>query len=188
MGNLLAYRRKTCYNTKAACFPTGGKALHNGRRLAPPPKGGETMRFTVTFYVGRKTITLSLVVKSKPPRRENIPAGRFVVGAGTLWLRQRTTGRRRRRPLQPSGKFFANHCEHRRGGVLLRPWSFAAAATLPGGVGAPRPTYNDTVACRAACPHAAGKCGDCCHVRFCRGFGQIKEPPLCQVTTLRFHI
>jgi hypothetical protein len=29
------------------------------------PKGGETMRFTLTFYVGRKTITLSLVVKSK---------------------------------------------------------------------------------------------------------------------------
>ena len=29
------------------------------------PRGGETMRFTFTFYVGRKTITLSLVVKSK---------------------------------------------------------------------------------------------------------------------------
>lgn len=30
-----------------------------------PPKGGEIMRFTFTFYVGRKTITLSIVVKSK---------------------------------------------------------------------------------------------------------------------------
>ena len=40
-------------------------AAHNGRRLAPPPKGGETMRFTFTFYVGRKTITISIVVKSK---------------------------------------------------------------------------------------------------------------------------
>ena len=28
------------------------------------PKGGETMRFTFTFYIGRKTFTLSLVVKS----------------------------------------------------------------------------------------------------------------------------
>ena len=28
-------------------------------------KGGETMRFTLTFYVGRKTITISIVVKSK---------------------------------------------------------------------------------------------------------------------------
>ena len=62
---ILAYRRKLCYNTKTACFNRRQGAAHNGRRLAPPPKGGETMRFTFTFYVGRKTITLSLVVKSK---------------------------------------------------------------------------------------------------------------------------
>ena len=62
---LLAHRRKRWYNTKAACTNRRQGAAHNGRRLAPPPKGGETMRFTVTFYVGRKTITLSLVVKSK---------------------------------------------------------------------------------------------------------------------------
>jgi len=29
------------------------------------PKGGEIMRFTFTFYVGHKTITLSILVKSK---------------------------------------------------------------------------------------------------------------------------
>ena len=29
------------------------------------PKGGETMRFTLTFHIGHKTVTLSLVVKSK---------------------------------------------------------------------------------------------------------------------------
>lgn len=29
------------------------------------PKGGELMRFTFTFYVGRKTVTISIVVKSK---------------------------------------------------------------------------------------------------------------------------
>ena len=60
----LAYRRKPCYNTKAACFNRRQGAAHNGRRLATPPKGGETMRFTFTFYIGRKTFTLSLVVKS----------------------------------------------------------------------------------------------------------------------------
>lgn len=29
------------------------------------PKGGEAMRFTLTFHIGHKTVTLSLVVKSK---------------------------------------------------------------------------------------------------------------------------
>ena len=61
---ILAYRRKLWYNTKAACTNRRQGAAHNGRRLAPPPKGGETMRFTFTFYIGRKTFTLSLVVKS----------------------------------------------------------------------------------------------------------------------------
>jgi hypothetical protein len=63
---ILAYRRNFCYNNKSRLhFNRRQGAAHNGRRLAPPPKGGETMRFTFTFYVGRKTITLSLVVKSK---------------------------------------------------------------------------------------------------------------------------
>ena len=52
--------RHFCYGC-----PIQGRALHNGRRLATLPKGGETMRFTFTFHVGGKTITLSLVVKSK---------------------------------------------------------------------------------------------------------------------------
>ena len=29
------------------------------------PRGGETMRFTWTFHIGHKTVTLSLVIKSK---------------------------------------------------------------------------------------------------------------------------
>ena len=63
---ILAYRRNFCYNTKAACFTTGGKALHTTAGGWPHfRKGGETMRFTLTFYVGRKTITISIVVKSK---------------------------------------------------------------------------------------------------------------------------
>lgn len=37
----------------------------NGRRLAHFPRGGELMRFTFTFYVGHKTVTISVVVKSK---------------------------------------------------------------------------------------------------------------------------
>ena len=42
------------------------RALHIRQAVGLyPPKGGEIMRFTVTFYVGRKTITLSIVVKSK---------------------------------------------------------------------------------------------------------------------------
>jgi hypothetical protein len=44
---------------------TGGKALHTTAGGWPHfRKGGETMRFTFTFYIGRKTFTLSLVVKS----------------------------------------------------------------------------------------------------------------------------
>ena len=63
---LLAYRRNFCYNTKAACFTIDGKALHTTAGGWPHfRKGGETMRFTLTFYVGRKTITISIVVKSK---------------------------------------------------------------------------------------------------------------------------
>ena len=63
---LLAYRRNFCYNTKAACFTTDGKALHTTAGGWPHfRKGGETMRFTLTFYVGCKTITISIVVKSK---------------------------------------------------------------------------------------------------------------------------
>ena len=63
---ILAYRRNFCYNTKAACFTTDGKALHTTAGGWPHfRKGGETMRFTLTFYVGRKTITISIVVKSK---------------------------------------------------------------------------------------------------------------------------
>ena len=43
----------------------GGKALHTTAGGWPHfRKGGETMRFTFTFYIGRKTFTLSLVVKS----------------------------------------------------------------------------------------------------------------------------
>ena len=62
---LLAYRRNFCYNTKAVCFTTDGKALHTTAGGWPHfRKGGETMRFTFTFYIGRKTFTLSLVVKS----------------------------------------------------------------------------------------------------------------------------
>uniref|UniRef100_UPI003FF13A5E hypothetical protein n=2 Tax=Gemmiger formicilis TaxID=745368 RepID=UPI003FF13A5E len=62
---ILAYRRNFCYNTKAACFTTDGKALHTTAGGWPHfRKGGETMRFTFTFYIGRKTFTLSLVVKS----------------------------------------------------------------------------------------------------------------------------
>ena len=62
---ILAYRRNFCYNTKAACFATDGKALHTTAGGWPHfRKGGETMRFTFTFYIGRKTFTLSLVVKS----------------------------------------------------------------------------------------------------------------------------
>ena len=42
------------------------RALHIRQAVGLyPPKGGEIMRFTFTFYVGRKTITLSIVVKSK---------------------------------------------------------------------------------------------------------------------------
>ena len=39
-------------------------AVHNGRRLAPLPEKGGTMRFTLTSHIGHKTVTLSLVVKS----------------------------------------------------------------------------------------------------------------------------
>jgi len=42
------------------------RALHIRQAVGLyPPKGGEIMRFTFTFYVGRKTITLSIIVKSK---------------------------------------------------------------------------------------------------------------------------
>ena len=43
-----------------------GKALYKTAGGQPHfPKGGEAMRFTLTFHIGLKTVTLRLVVKSK---------------------------------------------------------------------------------------------------------------------------
>ena len=63
---ILAYRRNFCYNNKSRLHFNRRRALHIRQAVwSHFRKGGEIMRFTFTFYVGRKTITISIVVKSK---------------------------------------------------------------------------------------------------------------------------
>ena len=67
---LLAYRRNFWYNTKAACFTTDGKALHTTAGGWPHfRKGGETMRFTLTFlcWPQRPSQSAIVVKKQEPP-------------------------------------------------------------------------------------------------------------------------
>ena len=48
------------------CRSHGRQALHTtAGGWSHFPKGGEAMRFTLTFHIGLKTVTLRLVVKSK---------------------------------------------------------------------------------------------------------------------------
>ena len=62
---LLAYRRNFCYNTKAACFTTDGKALHTTAGGWPHfPRGGETMR--ITMHIGSFTVTI--IIKKRKNR------------------------------------------------------------------------------------------------------------------------
>ena len=56
------------YSMLAVLHFAAGTA-HNGRRLAPLPKGGESMPITLTFHVLGFTITVTVKSKNRHPGR-----------------------------------------------------------------------------------------------------------------------